>query len=384
MKYKLAINMCCFVATHAGGKDETAFNLLRGFEKIGVSNQIICLCTKEMEPTIRKNAPNINTYIVPQLYFNGYKIKGMSRINSIIRKYFERYWIPRNTDKIEAFLFPNKPTLPYKYNVPTILIPHDIQVFEKNNLPGIAFTDEEYKIGTELIKQDFKNRDYVIAISDFDKAEMIKFMPWAEGKIKRIYDPICFDKMGISNTKGTEYLTVLNIQWKHKNVETVIRAFALIADKIKESLILVGKFPKDIENLKMLVCELGITDRVRFTGFVSTQELDEIVAKTRIYINASYFEGFGMTAVEMMGREIPTIVAKNTAQPEVTRGLCYYYEPTDDCNALAKVILQELKHPMSQKNLQAIADEMRMHYSYEKISMEYWNFILQCIEKNNQ
>lgn len=382
MKYKLAINMCCFIAVHTGGKDETAFNLLRGFEKIGVSNQIICLCTKEMEAIIRKNAPNINTYIVPQLYFNGRKVKGMNKVNAFIRRYFERYWIPRNKDKIEVYLFPNKPTLPFKYDVPTICIPHDIQVFERNKLPGVAFTKKEYISGTASIKRDFKNRDHIIAISDFDKEEMIKFFPWAEAKIKRIYDPICFDKMGASGIKGTEYLMVLNIQWKHKNVETVIRAFARIANEITESLVLIGKFPKDIDRMKKLVDELGIADRVKFTGFVSTQELDEIVAKTRIYINASYFEGFGMTAVEMMGRGIPTIVAKNTAQPEVTRGLCYYYDPTDSDKALADVILQELRDPMPQEKLQAIAAEMRKNYSYEMIAREYWDYILECAKCN--
>lgn len=380
MKYKLAINMCYFNATHLGGKDETAFNLLRGFEKNGVSKEIICLCGKNMVPAIKRYAPNVQICVIPQVYFGGIKVKGMNRANRIIRKYFERYWVERNKDKIDAFLMPNKQTSPWKYDVPTIVIPHDIQVFEWGKMPGLKYTEKSYRTGMSDIKRDFKNRDHIVAISDFDKAEMVKFMPWAESKIKRIYDPICFDKMGNKIAYGTEYITVLNIQWPHKNIETVIRAYALVANKIAQSLILIGKVPSDIKRLKKLVVELGIESRVKFTGFVSTQELNEIVGKTRIYINASYFEGFGMTAVEMMGRGIPTIVAKNTAQPEVTRGLCRYYEPTDDYNALADAILREMQNPTPQEKLQAIANEMRAHYSYEKIAQEYWDFILQCVE----
>ena len=205
---------------------------------------------------------------------------------------------------------------------------------------------------------------------------------WAEKKIERIYDPIYFDKMGADSAKGNEYLTVLNIQWRHKNAETAIRAYSLIADQISQSLMLVGKVPDDIERLRKLVSELGISDRVVFTGFVSTQELDEIVRKTRIYINASYFEGFGMTAIEMMGRKIPTIVAKNTAMPEVTRGLCHYYGPTDDSNSLAQVILEELQHPQGQEKLDEIAEEVKKVYSYDVIAKQYWEFLVRCAQKN--
>jgi|GEM_PF-4196503 len=49
-KYTLAIDMSYFSPTHLGGKDETAFNLLRGFEEMGVSKDIICLCSNNMHP----------------------------------------------------------------------------------------------------------------------------------------------------------------------------------------------------------------------------------------------------------------------------------------------------------------------------------------------
>lgn len=383
MKYTLAINMCYFSSMHLGGKDETAFNLLRGFEKNGVSKNTICLCAKNMVDTIKQYAPSVHICIVPQLYFNGIKIKGMNFVNQIIRNQFEKRWVEKNKENIGVFLYPNKPTAPWKYEIPTVVIPHDIQVFENRRLPGIEYPDKEYNKWTASIIQDFKNRDHVIAISDFDKNAMIQYMPWAESKIKRIYDPIYFEKMGDDFEKGNEYLTVLNIQWKHKNVETVIRAFALIANQISQSLILVGKVPNDIDYLQKLVADLGISDRVIFTGFVSTQELDEIVKKTRIYINASYYEGFGMTAIEMMGRKIPTIVARNTAMPEVTRGLCYYYEPTDDSHSLAQVILQELQNPQSPETLDAIAAEVKEAYSYDAIAKQYWNFLLGCTKGNS-
>ena len=119
----------------------------------------------------------------------------MNRANRIIRSRYVKYWIEKNKNDIEIFLFPNKPTSPWKYDIPTMVIPHDIQIFLAHEVPGIYYTERGYKKGTEDIIRDFKNRDHIVAISDYDRTEMIRFMPWAEHKIKRIYDPICFDKM---------------------------------------------------------------------------------------------------------------------------------------------------------------------------------------------
>ncbi len=372
--------MTCFQKEHRGGKDEVAFNLLRGFEKNGVSKQMLCFCLKELEPTILEYAPNINTCIVPKLNFGKDKIKGKWILDSLIFSIFLKLWLHKN--EVGALLFANKLIRPYKCKANTMVITHDIKCFN-----GISddYSTPSFKIKMYFkrcvyeIKYEFKNRNHIIAISDFDKSEINKYMPYVKDKVKRIYDPICFDKLEIKDIIGNDYLTVLNIQWTHKNVETVIKTFASIKDKIKQKLILVGRFPSNIEYLKKLVVDLKVEDRVIFTGFVSTKELNEIVDKTRIYINASYFEGFGMTAVEMMGRGIPTIVADNTSQKEVTKGLCRYFEPTDDYNALADVILEELNNPMSKEQLQYNAKVMRECYSYENIAKEYWDYVLECI-----
>ena len=82
-----------------------------------------------------------------------------------------------------------------------------------------------------------------------------------------------------------------------------------------------------------------------------------------------------MTSVEMMGSGIPTIVANNTAQKEVTMGLCRYYEPTDNESKLAEQILEELKNPKTERELIEISEIVKKQYSYENIANKYWKFI---------
>lgn len=376
MGYKVAIDMCYFYSTHAGGKDEVAYNLLRGFDEIDASGDIVCFCYKKLVPTIQKVNPNVRLQVVPKIR----TWKFFQNFHFWFRSYYEERWCKRNG--VGMLIFPNKPTPNRKFDVKTCVIPHDIEVFENGLLPGISYSKDYYNRLSNAIKNDFRNRDYIVAISDFDKSEMIKFMPWAADKITRIYDPIRFHEIKLDNDNiSKKYITVLNIQWMHKNAFTVVKAFYEIMNSVEYDLILVGNFPDNIEEIKQYIVDNNMEHRVIMTGFVSDQKLSEIIDQTRMYINASYFEGFGMTAIEMMGDDIPTIVAESTAMPEVTMGLCRYYSPAGDYHALAQTILNEINNPLSKGQLSMISETVRSKYDFRNIAAEYWKFINKCIEE---
>lgn len=88
-----------------------------------------------------------------------------------------------------------------------------------------------------------------------------------------------------------------------------------------------------------------------------------------------------MTIVEMK-EKISTIVARSTVMIEVTRGLCYYYEPNDDHHSLAQVILQELQNTQNPETLDAIATEVKETYSYDAIATQYRVFLLDRTKEN--
>ena len=371
MSGKIGIELCSFHPVHHGGKDQVAYNLLEGFRSINVDENMVCFAHKDLVPIIRKYNSQIKIVIVP-------KIRFPDRLNELRLLFIGVYikYIAKKMD-LDVILFTRKYSPAIKFSMTTVLIPHDVSVFFLGTIPGMNYSAKEAEKEKRRIKKDFEYRDYMIAISDFDKSEMYKYLPWASSKIKRIYNPIRFQENLIKiNPDG--FLTVLNVQWPHKNVITVLKAYAEIVGKIRNKLIIVGKFPENIFELKKFVMEHGLEDNILFTGFVSDDELNDIIEKTRIYINASYFEGFGMTAVEMMGRGIPTIVANNTAMPEVTMGLCKYYGPTGDSHALAQTILDELRNPQTAEQLCMISEAVRERYNIKGIASEYWTFLNQC------
>ena len=100
-----------------------------------------------------------------------------------------------------------------------------------------------------------------------------------------------------------------------KEQETVIRAIELID---KEAVL---RFVGDGENRRHceeLAQELGVSDRVQFLG--SRSDVPELVASSYIGIQSSNWEGFGLTAVEMMAAGKPVIATNVDGLKQVVEG----------------------------------------------------------------
>ena len=370
---KLLMDLSTFRKVHQGGKDEVAYNLLRGFSQLGHANEILCVARPELEEIV--HSIDTNYQFVP---IERNLIPGI--IGELILPFTDWIYVAKlrkiiKDNNCTDILFTNKLSPFFRLPVRTYLIPHDIQTFK------LVEESNKFELGKHVytweIKLTFRLCDRIIAISDYDKGEMIKYIPSCKDRILKIYNPIRFKTVKLEENRIC--ITALNIQHSHKNTLTLLKAYASLASKIKENLVLVGRknfLPNVEQEINRITEENHLADRVLFTGFVKDEELNSIISQTRVFINPSLYEGFGMAAVEMMESGIPTIVANNTAQKEVTMGLCRYYEPTTDEKALADAIMEELTNPTTKERLRTIADTIRKKYDYTEIAKEYWNTIM--------
>lgn len=100
-----------------------------------------------------------------------------------------------------------------------------------------------------------------------------------------------------------------------KDQETVIRAMQYI-DK-DATLRFVGDGDKK-SNCETLARELGVSDRIQFLG--SRSDIPELVASSYIGIQSSNWEGFGLTAVEIMASSKPIIATNVDGLKQVVEG----------------------------------------------------------------
>jgi glycosyltransferase involved in cell wall biosynthesis len=100
-----------------------------------------------------------------------------------------------------------------------------------------------------------------------------------------------------------------------KDYPTLLRAFAIITEKIPQAtLSIVGAGPLE-SNLKKLADELGIRNRVEWLGRRS--DIDNFLQNIDLFLLTSVYEGFGLVLLEAMGNQVPIIAARNSAIPEV-------------------------------------------------------------------
>lgn len=93
-------------------------------------------------------------------------------------------------------------------------------------------------------------------------------------------------------------------------------------------------------SLETLAIELGVRDRVIFTGGVSDAELDVALTRARAVLLPSAIEGFGLSAVEGWLYGKPALVSRGAGVAEIVRDgeNGFTFEPGDD-GTLAQAML---------------------------------------------
>jgi glycosyltransferase involved in cell wall biosynthesis len=121
-----------------------------------------------------------------------------------------------------------------------------------------------------------------------------------------------------------------------KDQETVIRAMKELDDDV--TLRLVGD-GENLEHCKQVAQEIGVGNRVQFLG--ARSDVAELIAESYIGIQSSNWEGFGLTAVEIMACGKPVIATDVDGLKQVVQGAGVLFSVRDS-KMLAKIISQLL------------------------------------------
>lgn len=364
---KVALNYIYLSENHAGGKDQVGLNLLNGFYELGKTKDMIVICFDYSVDIIRDIAPNIEIIQVKSKPAPN-ELKRMLQV-CLTGTFVIPKIIKNNNIDLIYHLSCNNGLVGLKTR--TIVIPHDIKAVAHRDLGSVKIPMYKYLLYRLMYWLDFRHADNIIAISDFDKSEILEFYNKYQDKVIRIYNPIVVNKLEKDSSNDDKYIVALNLQFHHKNIITLIKAFELIKDQIEHKLVLIGSVPKRVSYLKEYVADHHLEDYIEFTGFVDEATLNYKFANAALYVNPTLFEGFGMTAVEAIINEIPTLLSNIPVNVEVTKGLCEYYGPADDEKILAKRILECLAQKYDEGELERMSAMMIDEYNYVNVANQY-------------
>ncbi len=127
---------------------------------------------------------------------------------------------------------------------------------------------------------------------------------------------------------------------KVKRIPDIIKIFYKIQQKIPAKLMMVGDGPEK-SRAEQLCKELGIQDKVIFFG--NSNEIDQILSYSDLFLLPSETESFGLAALEAMAWSVPVISSNSGGLPEVNfDGISGYLSNVGDIDSMAENALRIL------------------------------------------
>ena len=132
-----------------------------------------------------------------------------------------------------------------------------------------------------------------------------------------------------------------------KGVHRLIEATPGILAKCPRAKIIVAGRGPEAKNLRNQAEQLGISDRVKFVGFISNEERDRFFKIASCAVFPSLYEPFGIVALEAMALECPVVVSYVGGLAEVVThqetGITIF---PDDAASVAWGVSYSLTHPV--------------------------------------
>ncbi len=195
------------------------------------------------------------------------------------------------------------------------------------------------RISTERMKQEYDIADYIVVPSTYSGKS---FIERGYNKDKVLVVPLSYEKATKAPEKRNRDKTVflcIGGNFYRKGIYYLLKAWELLKPRNAE-LIVKGGVP---ERFAPLLKQKGVR---HLTRHLSDEEMNELYAKSHVFILPSIDDGFGMVVAEAMTSGMPVIVTEHVGIADgITNGMEGYVVPIRNPEALAEKMAHFLEHP---------------------------------------
>lgn len=206
---------------------------------------------------------------------------------------------------------------------------------------------------------------FVFAESEAGKQELVRFTNISEEKIKvvPIFAGNCIEEK-VSAERQSEILNQYGIEnnkyffypaqfWAHKNHINLINAFAVFIKKHPDyKLVLTGSDKGNKAYVQSYVEQLGMKDKVVFTGFVENVAINTFYKNATAMTMATFFGPTNMPPLEAMHIGCPVICSDIAGHREQLGDAALYFDPRD-----SKALTQCMEDVVANRDKYAAAIE---------------------------
>ncbi len=243
-------------------------------------------------------------------------------------------WLPEFSDRLDDFVErqglhydlvhshywlsgPSAAALARRSNAPLVASFHTLGEVQRLVRAGVPDADE--RIVTEQATVDLAQT--VIAASPQEREQLLRLYGSGPEKTQVVpcgYDPEVFRPMDRSAARralslnGAKMALFVGRMEPIKGIDVLLRAVAAMDDRAGVEIVVVGGNEADLEleRLKAAASELGIRDAITFQPTVSQERLALYYNAADVCVVPSFYETFGLVALEAMACGTPVIAAR--------------------------------------------------------------------------
>ncbi|MFA5872254.1 MAG: glycosyltransferase [Parcubacteria group bacterium] len=184
-------------------------------------------------------------------------------------------------------------------------------------------------------------------------------------------------KLGL---KGKSFVYMGRVSYE-KSIDQVIKAFAIISKKIPDvKLAIIGDGPEK-RPLEILADNLGLEERVIFTGFLYGEKLAKTLGANEVFVTASKSENMPISVLEAMAAGLPVIGARALGIPEIIKdNENGFLVPPDNTEEMAEKMMELIGEDALLDRFSSASRNLSMKYAREKIAEKHEKIYQSLIE----
>src|ERR1043166_911518 len=281
-------------------------------------------------------------------------------------------------------------TAPLACPVPVVVSVHDVSFLEH---PEYFTRDRAWQLQF-TVRRTVKRAARILTGSEFSRSSILKvYGDLEEDKVVVVPNAAARDrkKTRLNSSAaavrerlsiGAPFVLSVGDLQPRKNQIGLIKAFARLVNaypQLKQNLVLAGKETWFADQVHKAARDSGVSDRIQFFGFVSDDDLLQLYNACDLFVFPSFYEGFGLPALEAMACGRAVACSHTSALPEVVDGAAILFDPyavDEIVRALADLLLdRELRARTERLGLQRAA-----HFSWQKTAQRTLDVFQDVVE----
>lgn len=259
-----------------------------------------------------------------------------------------------------------------------------------------AGSDTGNPVVHEIEYEGLMMADRIIAVSNITKSIIVHKYGIPADKIEVVHNAIDASTMGSYEYDGRTYryleslkadgYTIVSTVTRftvQKGLTNLVRGVAKASEKYDKIVLLLAGDGEQRDELIALAAELGISDKVFFTGFVRGKQWRDAYNVSDVFVMSSVSEPFGLTALEAAHHDNALIISKQSGVGEVLKSIFRYdfwdVEKLADqlvgiatSEALKESLRRDVKNEYATLSWHDVARKCMTLYEHMKIGATAW------------